>query len=35
MIGGDEAAFERVKPVLLAIGPKADAHRRQRAWPAR
>ena len=22
MIGGDEAAFERVKPVLLAIGPK-------------
>ncbi len=23
MIGGDEAAFERVKPVLLDIGPKA------------
>jgi 3-hydroxyisobutyrate dehydrogenase-like beta-hydroxyacid dehydrogenase len=22
MVGGDEAAFERVKPVLLAIGPK-------------
>jgi 3-hydroxyisobutyrate dehydrogenase-like beta-hydroxyacid dehydrogenase len=22
MIGGDEAAFERVKPILLAIGPK-------------
>ena len=22
MIGGDEAAFERAKPVLLAIGPK-------------
>jgi len=22
MIGGDEKAFERVKPVLLAIGPK-------------
>ena len=22
MIGGDESAFERVKPVLLAIGPK-------------
>ena len=22
MIGGDEAAFERIKPVLLAIGPK-------------
>ena len=22
MIGGDEAAYERVKPVLLAIGPK-------------
>jgi 3-hydroxyisobutyrate dehydrogenase-like beta-hydroxyacid dehydrogenase len=24
MIGGDEAAFERVKPVLLAIGPKVS-----------
>lgn len=23
MVGGDRAAFERVKPVLLAIGPKA------------
>lgn len=23
MVGGDKAAFERVKPVLLAIGPKA------------
>src|SRR6185437_3245907 len=22
MIGGDESAFERVRPVLLAIGPK-------------
>ena len=22
MVGGDEAAFEKVKPVLLAIGPK-------------
>ncbi len=29
MIGGDEAAFERAKPVLLAIGPKGDAYRRQ------
>jgi 3-hydroxyisobutyrate dehydrogenase-like beta-hydroxyacid dehydrogenase len=24
MIGGDEAAFERVRPVLLAIGPKVS-----------
>jgi 3-hydroxyisobutyrate dehydrogenase-like beta-hydroxyacid dehydrogenase len=24
MIGGDEAAFERIKPVLLAIGPKVS-----------
>jgi 3-hydroxyisobutyrate dehydrogenase-like beta-hydroxyacid dehydrogenase len=24
MVGGDEAAFERVKPVLLAIGPKVS-----------
>ena len=22
MVGGDEAAFEKAKPVLLAIGPK-------------
>ena len=22
MVGGDKAAFEKVKPVLLAIGPK-------------
>ncbi len=24
MVGGDEAAFERIKPVLLAIGPKVS-----------
>ena len=30
MVGGDEAAFERAKPVLLRDRPQGDAHRRQR-----
>ena len=30
MVGGDEAAFERAKPVLLAHRPEGHVHRRQR-----
>jgi len=32
MVGGDQAAFERVQPVLLAIGPKVTYIARK-AWP--
>ena len=34
MVGGDKAAFERAKPVLLAIGPKVSVSA-PTAWPAR
>ena len=30
MVGGDEDAFDEVKPLLLDIGPKVDARRRER-----
>ena len=31
MVGGDEEAFERVKPMLQDVGPKRDARRRRTA----